>query len=313
MSVAAAALPAATEPRASLRRWTAAAAIVVLAHGAIAAWAISRRDWEQERSEPPAMMIDLAPLAVSSTRDSPAEIPVPQRRQTEPEEKQDTPPEAATSQPATPQPATPEPAPPEPASPEPPTVPPPLPESPLAAFVATPAVVPAPRLPPQAMPPSPPKRHVSKAMTKAVPKHEPVEPAPPRAQPKVTQLAAQPPAQAMAAPRMAAQPAAAPALSSGSGLSASAWKSEVMGRLNRSKRYPETARARHAQGTASLSFSIDRSGNVVAAHLAGGTGFPDLDEEALAMVHRASPLPPPPAELAGARITLTVPVRFNVQ
>ena len=38
----------------------------------------------------------------------------------------------------------------------------------------------------------------------------------------------------------------------------------------------------------------------------------ELDRETIAMIQRASPLPAPPAEVQGTRITLTVPVRFDI-
>jgi periplasmic protein TonB len=44
------------------------------------------------------------------------------------------------------------------------------------------------------------------------------------------------------------------------------------------------------------------------------TGFlTALDDEALALLRRAEPFPPPPPELAGARVDLTVPIRFNLR
>ena len=36
-------------------------------------------------------------------------------------------------------------------------------------------------------------------------------------------------------------------------------------------------------------------------------------EEALALLRRAQPFPPPPRELAGDHVDLTVPIRFNLK
>ena len=44
------------------------------------------------------------------------------------------------------------------------------------------------------------------------------------------------------------------------------------------------------------------------ASLARSAGFTELDQEVIALVHRASPVPAPPA---GAQRTITAPVRFN--
>jgi tripartite-type tricarboxylate transporter receptor subunit TctC len=38
-----------------------------------------------------------------------------------------------------------------------------------------------------------------------------------------------------------------------------------------------------------------------------------LDEEVLALLRRAQPFPPPPWELPGERVNLTVPIRFNLK
>jgi outer membrane biosynthesis protein TonB len=38
-----------------------------------------------------------------------------------------------------------------------------------------------------------------------------------------------------------------------------------------------------------------------------------LDSATLAMVERAAPLPPPPAELAGTQIAVSVPIRYDTR
>ena len=89
------------------------------------------------------------------------------------------------------------------------------------------------------------------------------------------------------------------------------WKSQVVGMLERNKRYPSDARNRHEQGVTQLTFSIDRQGRVVASRIVTSSGSSSLDKEALDLAQRAQPFPPPPPELAGAQISLTVPIRFN--
>ncbi|VFU11008.1 TonB family protein (fragment) [Methylocella tundrae] len=94
-------------------------------------------------------------------------------------------------------------------------------------------------------------------------------------------------------------------------MSAGAWRSLVSAQLNRNKRYPPSAQG--ASGAATISFSIDRSGRLVSASLVRSSGSSALDSEAVAIAHRASPFPPPPADVSGSRITLTVPVNFRQQ
>lgn len=91
------------------------------------------------------------------------------------------------------------------------------------------------------------------------------------------------------------------------------WKIKVAALLERNKRYPSTAQSRREQGVVQLFFSLDRQGQVLATRVATSSGSPALDEEAMALVRRAQPFPPPPPELSGAHVDLTVPVRFNLR
>ncbi|MEJ0095887.1 MAG: energy transducer TonB [Methylocella sp.] len=118
----------------------------------------------------------------------------------------------------------------------------------------------------------------------------------------------QPPAPRTTAPprQVAGARAAAPAQGASGAASASNWGSLVSAQLNRNKRYPESAQGQ--QGTAAVSFSVDRGGRVVSVRLVRSSGSSALDQEAVAMVHRSSPFPPPPPEVAG---NLTVPVNFR--
>lgn len=86
-----------------------------------------------------------------------------------------------------------------------------------------------------------------------------------------------------------------------------------MGRLQRAKRYPDTARARGEQGVAYATFTMDRRGRVLSASIVRSSNSRMLDEEAVALIRRAEPLPPMPADLAGDTITLTVPVTFSLR
>ncbi len=88
------------------------------------------------------------------------------------------------------------------------------------------------------------------------------------------------------------------------------WRSALMARLERNKRYPSDAGG--VRGVAVLAFNIDRSGGVHNARIAKSSGSPALDRETLALATRAQPLPPPPAELSGAQIPVSVPLRYNM-
>jgi protein TonB len=114
--------------------------------------------------------------------------------------------------------------------------------------------------------------------------------------------------QAQAEVRQSNRTAAVQTASGVSSLSPANWQSRLMAHLERRKRYPSGARARGEHGIVYVRFTIDDAGNVQSASLARTSGFAELDQEVLALVSRASPVPAPPA---GARRTITAPVRFS--
>jgi protein TonB len=89
------------------------------------------------------------------------------------------------------------------------------------------------------------------------------------------------------------------------------WKSQLLARLERSKRYP--AQARGDQGVTLLAFSVDRQGGVHRARIARSSGSALLDQETLALLQRAQPLPSPPPQTRSAQIAVTVPIRYNAR
>ena len=91
------------------------------------------------------------------------------------------------------------------------------------------------------------------------------------------------------------------------------WKMQIVELLERNKRYPESAQSHHQQGIAQVFFSLDRLGRVIDSRIARSSGASALDEEALALLRRAQPFPPPPRELPGERVDLSVPIRFNLK
>lgn len=271
----------------NLPRWVFAAALVLLFHAGCGYWLMHKLHEEEAvpaGAPPEAVMLELAPLAVAPPVEAPAqEAPTPTTEAQPEEVTPETPPE----------PTPPEPTPPVPVEPQ-AVVAPELPPVPKAEVVLPPKPTPKPKPVPvqKVEKPAPPKPVAKKEQHKPVAQKTT---APPRADSH---------AQAMAAPSPGA---------SGSSMAPSNWKQMVFAALARNKRYPDAERMRGTQGTVSLSFTIDRSGRVVSAHVAGSSGSPALDEAAVAMAERASPLPPPPAEVPGSRINLVLPVRFSIR
>ncbi|WP_261147087.1 TonB family protein [Serratia proteamaculans] len=91
------------------------------------------------------------------------------------------------------------------------------------------------------------------------------------------------------------------------------WESRVKGMLNRIKRYPPDAQRRRRTGMPQVSFSVDAQGRVFDLTLQAPSGTASLDREALSVVMRAQPLPPPPVEmLRQGNVQVTMPIDFNL-
>jgi len=91
------------------------------------------------------------------------------------------------------------------------------------------------------------------------------------------------------------------------------WKSQLVARLERYKRYPSEAQSRGEHGVAQLAFSVDRSGGVHNARIVRSSGSSILDRETLTLAERAQPFPPPPPEIIGSQIPIVVPIRYNAR
>lgn len=90
------------------------------------------------------------------------------------------------------------------------------------------------------------------------------------------------------------------------------WKSSLLARLERYKRYPAEAQARREEGVAQLAFSVDRSGGVHHVRIVRTSGSALLDHATLELVERAQPLPPPPPELGRNSVSVVVPIRYHI-
>ncbi len=108
-----------------------------------------------------------------------------------------------------------------------------------------------------------------------------------------------------------AAPAPPPVVSAAS--AAADWRARLLGHLKRYRRYPRQAEAARQQGIARVAITLRRSGEVVAAELVRGSGYPLLDMEARATVTRASPLPPPDDAVPGDPVTVEVPIDFAIR
>jgi periplasmic protein TonB len=92
------------------------------------------------------------------------------------------------------------------------------------------------------------------------------------------------------------------------------WRTKVLALIEKNKRYPEAARPRREQGTAQVSFALDRRGMVGNARVIQSSGSSALDEEAVALLKRAEPFPAPPATFPGEFVVVrSLPIRFTLK
>lgn len=206
----------------------------------------------------------------------------------------------------------------------------PLPDPAEAVMVELAPLPTAPPAPPTELPPGPPQQEQRKAPPKAEPEPAP-KPAPPPKPVEKAEVALQQQAQERQDDARAstdvAQTSAPPSVQAPTGSHYAAdqslagtasqtmvnWQAQVLGHLEKFKRYPRAAQRRRYEGIVRVRYAVDRLGKVLSVQLADSSGHESLDAEAVAAVQRASPLPPPPAELAGDPVTVTTPIEFLIR
>jgi len=311
----------------ALMLWLFAGTVVLAAHAAAGWWVMRERPEPLAAAEPAAIMIDLAPMAMAPAaveeQVAPDEVdseaaeaveaePVEEIELAEAVEPVTEPLEAI--EPEMVETTEPEPVeetvetPPEETEPvetaeavEPDEI---EPIDPIEEMVAAldPVEVPLPVLRPE-----PEKKEVKQEKPKEKPRKKQEVKAKPKPQaPTVEKRRAQ-----VNTPREAPR-AAAPQNSAGAAPSVSParWQARVASHLERRKRYPSAAKRQGQQGTAQVRFTIDASGNVKSVSLVRSSGVALLDEEVVALVRRASPVPAPPP---GVNRTIVVPIRFSMR
>lgn len=88
----------------------------------------------------------------------------------------------------------------------------------------------------------------------------------------------------------------------------------LLGReIAKHKQYPKIAQMRGWQGEAIVDIQIDNNGNVLSSSIQKHSGYDVLDKQALEMVQKAIPFPPPPEALRGSTFNILVPVSFHLE
>jgi TonB family protein len=86
------------------------------------------------------------------------------------------------------------------------------------------------------------------------------------------------------------------------------WKRRIAVRLHSKGHFPREAS--NKSGEVKMSFTLDRSGNLLSTNIDSGSGAPALDTAALEMVKGAQPFPPAPAEAADTDLKIAVALDF---
>ena len=273
-------------------RWAICIALALGIHAAAAAALVAHWNAEPDQvANAPLIMIELETLPVAPETKPAEQPPGPQQQQSAAKPERPNPLEKAAEAPPLPQHTD---APPQP-----------TPQKPVEQMAAM-QLEPNAELQFAAAPPpksleKPAERPVEKRVEKPVEKKH---------RQKLASLASAPSTAENKAERAAAP---TPGASSRNPDAVPNWKSQLVARLERAKRYPSEAQSRGEQGVAQLAFSVDRGGGVHHARIVRSSGSGLLDEATLALVERAAPLPAPPPEISGAQIAISVPIRYNMR
>ena len=90
------------------------------------------------------------------------------------------------------------------------------------------------------------------------------------------------------------------------------YRALLLAHLSAARRYPPAARAQGREGTVVIAFSINAVGGIGDVHIIRPSSRQDFDREAIDLVHRAAPMPPPPGDLT-TPLDVQVPIAFRLR
>lgn len=281
----------------------AALVLSIAVHAAVLTWTPLFRPTDIE--PPPTITVELMPKAETPVVEAPPPAPEvvpepiverPPEPETPPEPVVEPPPETPAPEPIVEPP--PEPPPPEPIVEPPPEPPPPEPKPKPKPLRKKPAPIKAP-------PPRPAPEPQGAAPSEPVPPPVPQPPAP--EPPPALPVPAETP------PPVATPPEPPPPRASFDDNVLDGYAQLLSGAIGRFQKYPRLAQMRGWEGTVEVLLRIAAGGAVREISLVKSSGFDVLDEQALAMVRQATPLPRPPADLAAQDFSVRVPIVFRLQ
>ena len=87
---------------------------------------------------------------------------------------------------------------------------------------------------------------------------------------------------------------------------------KLMRHLQRYKQYPAILKKNHIEGKPVIRFSINKSGHVTNVEVKKHAKSAELDQAAMDVFRRASPLPKIPSELERETLTMSLPIEYSL-
>ena len=91
------------------------------------------------------------------------------------------------------------------------------------------------------------------------------------------------------------------------------WRKKLAKRIAKKHIYPRSALSREIEGKARVKVVMDREGVITSFEVIQPSGESILDKAIPKMMKKLTPLPPPPANLPAASLTLVIPITWRLQ
>jgi len=91
------------------------------------------------------------------------------------------------------------------------------------------------------------------------------------------------------------------------------WRKKLAKKIAKKHIYPRAALSREIEGKARVQLVMDREGVITSYEIIQPSGQSILDKAIPKMMKKLTPLPPPPASLPAANLTLVIPITWRLQ